>query len=111
VKLVVRLELIVAAKQRPNPSEGGLIVRIGIVGDYTPAFESHRATTESVRAAADVLGLHAVVEWLATEDVADSALSSYDGLWASPGSPYKSMAGMLHAIRFARERLRPMMAT
>jgi CTP synthase (UTP-ammonia lyase) len=86
-------------------------MRIAIVGDYTPAFESHPATTNAILLAAASLGIRAEVEWLPTPEVSDQTLPQYDALWASPGSPYRSMDGMLHAIRFARERLRPMIAT
>jgi CTP synthase (UTP-ammonia lyase) len=33
------------------------------------------------------------------------------GLWASPGSPYLSFAGMLQGIRFARTRNWPFVGT
>lgn len=38
-------------------------------------------------------------------------LESFDGLWASPGSPYKSMEGMLQGIEFARRRDWPFLGT
>lgn len=34
-----------------------------------------------------------------------------DGLWMAPGSPYRSVAGALTAIRFAREGTIPLLAT
>lgn len=86
-------------------------MRIAIVGDYTPAFESHPATTDAILLAAEFAGLNVAVEWLPTTEVSDQTLICYEALWASPGSPYRSMDGMLHALRFARERLRPMVAT
>lgn len=86
-------------------------MRIVIIGDYTPAFESHPATTDAILLAAKSAGLNVMVEWLPTNEVSEQALMGYDALWASPGSPYRSMDGMLHALRFARERLRPMVAT
>jgi len=86
-------------------------MRIGIVGDYNPEFESHRATGAAILLAAKSAGMEAAVEWLPTPEVSERTLSSYDGLWAASGSPYRSMDGMLAGIRFARERLRPMIAT
>ena len=38
-------------------------------------------------------------------------LESFDGLWASPGSPYKSLDGMLKGIEFARKRDWPFLGT
>jgi CTP synthase (UTP-ammonia lyase) len=86
-------------------------MRIGIVGDYNPEFESHRATVPSILLAAKAAGIDVTAEWLPTTQVCEQMLSAYDGLWAASGSPYGSMNGMLAAIRFARERLRPMVAT
>ena len=85
--------------------------RIGIIGDYNPEFESHRVTEPSILLAAKSAGLAATVEWLPTTKVSEQTLSNYDGLWAASASPYRSMDGMLAALRFARERLRPMIAT
>ncbi|MBV9086394.1 MAG: hypothetical protein JOY79_02825 [Acidobacteriaceae bacterium] len=86
-------------------------MRIGIVGDYNAEFESHRVTAPSILLAAEAAGVDATAEWLPTAQLSEPTLSTYDGLWAASGSPYRSMDGMLAAIRFARERLRPMIAT
>ena len=90
-------------------------VRIGILGDFNPEFRSHHATNDALQHAA--AGLDIVVEsrWVPTPSVlapqAQKSLESFDGLWASPGSPYQSMDGMLKGIRFARERNWPFLAT
>ena len=85
--------------------------RIAVVGDYTPEFESHPATTEAILLAGRSLGAEATVEWLPTTEVTEDRLHSFHGIWAAPGSPYQSFSGMLAAIRFARERLRPFVGT
>ena len=74
-------------------------MRIGIVGDYNPAFESHPATTAAIFLAARAIGLTADVEWISTTRVTDDALLRCDAIWAAPGSPYRSMDGMLAADR------------
>jgi CTP synthase (UTP-ammonia lyase) len=38
-------------------------------------------------------------------------LESFDGIWAAPGSPYKSFDGMLKGIEFARTRDWPFLGT
>jgi len=38
-------------------------------------------------------------------------LESFDGFWIAPGSPYRSLDGALRAIRWARERDWPLVAT
>lgn len=86
-------------------------MRIGIVGDYDPATESHPATTSALFLAARANGLTADIEWISTTRVTDDALLRCDGLFAAPGSPYRSADGMLAALQFARERMRPLLAT
>ena len=53
--------------------------------------------------------------WIPTHSLfetnAERILESFDGLWASPGSPYKSFEGMLKGIEFARRRDWPFVAT
>ena len=86
-------------------------MRIGIVGDYNPATESHPATTSALFLAARAIGLTADIEWISTARVTEDALLRCDGLLAAPGSPYRSADGMLAALKFARERERPLLAT
>jgi len=90
-------------------------VRIGILGDFNPDFRSHHATTDSLQHAARKLKVDVEAEWLPTASLtnadAEKKLESFDGLWASPGSPYKSFDGMLKAIEFARRRDWPFLAT
>ena len=91
------------------------IARIGILGDFNPEYRSHHATNASLRHAATALGCEIDATWVPTPSLldADSAemLASFDGLWASPGSPYQSMDGMLAGIRLARVGNRPFVAT
>ena len=88
-------------------------VTIGIIGDYNPDFESHRATGTAIQLAAKAAGVVAAVTWVPTPEVNASPeiLQPYDGLWGGSGSPYKSFDGMLAGIRFARERGKPFVAT
>ena len=90
-------------------------VRIGILGDFNPAFRSHHATADSLQHAAHKLGYPVHSEWIPTPSLtapnAEAILKSFDGLWASPGSPYKSFDGMLQGIEFARRRDWPFLGT
>jgi CTP synthase (UTP-ammonia lyase) len=90
-------------------------VRIGILGDFNPEFRSHHATNDSLQHAARKLQLTVETSWLPTpalvEPGAAAMLDSCDGLWASPGSPYKSFDGMLKGIEFARVHDRPFLGT
>jgi CTP synthase (UTP-ammonia lyase) len=90
-------------------------IRIGILGDFNPEFRSHHATNDSLEHAARKLQMKIESEWVATpsllEPAAAAKLDSFDGLWASAGSPYKSFDGMLKGIEFARKHDRPFLGT
>ena len=90
-------------------------VHIGILGDFNPEFRSHRATDSALQHAAAKLQTKVESEWLPTPSLlapdAEKKLESFDGLWASPGSPYKSLDGMLKGIEFARSRDWPFLGT
>jgi CTP synthase (UTP-ammonia lyase) len=90
-------------------------IRIGIIGDFEPAYHSHFATNAALYDAATKLKVPLMVRWIATPtlDGNDSPkiLSRWDGLIASPGSPYKSFTGMLRGIEFARTRDWPFTGT
>lgn len=90
-------------------------VRIGILGDFNPEFPSHHATNAAIQHAAKKLDFAVESEWIPTPGVtansAEKTLESFDGLWASPGSPYKSFDGMLKGIEFARRRDWPFLGT
>jgi CTP synthase (UTP-ammonia lyase) len=90
-------------------------VRIGILGDFNPEFRSHHATSDSLQHAARKLDLKVESEWIPTLSLtgsdAEKILETFDGLWASPGSPYKSFDGMLKGIEFARRRDWPFLGT
>jgi CTP synthase (UTP-ammonia lyase) len=90
-------------------------VQIGIFGDYDPNSPTLPAIAKSIQHAATELKISAEVTWLPTDSLLDPALDSkleaFDGLWAAPGSPYKSFNGMLRGIEFARRRDWPFVGT
>jgi len=90
-------------------------IRIGIIGDFNPEFRSHHATQESLQHAAAKVGLPVESQWIPTPSLlrpdSSQMLQSFDGLWASPGSPYQNFAGMLRGIQFAREHNWPFLGT
>ena len=70
---------------------------------------------KSILHAAEKLKISTEAQWLPTnsllgEDL-DKKLETFDGLWAGPGSPYKSFDGMLRGIEFARRRDWPFVGT
>ena len=89
-------------------------IRIGIVGDRDPSFRPHTATDEALSHAARALSVDVEAAWVPTESLAPAAaavLERFDGVWIAPGSPYRDIDGALGAIRFARERDWPLVAT
>ena len=90
-------------------------IRIGIIGDFEPAYHSHFATNAALYDAATKLNVPLTLRWLPTPslDGTDAAkiLGRWDGLIASPGSPYQSFSGMLRGIEFARTRDWPFTGT
>ncbi len=90
-------------------------VRVGILGDFNPEYHSHLATNASLQHAARAIGRQVESEWIPTPSLLDpnseKTLARFDALWISPGSPYKSMAGMLAGIERARLGHWPLIAT
>jgi CTP synthase (UTP-ammonia lyase) len=82
-------------------------IRVGVIGDFNPGSETHRATNDAMGHAADLLSVTARIEWIPTPDLEGApvaaALQGFHALWCAPASPYRSMRGALEGIRFARE--------
>lgn len=91
------------------------VLKVGVIGDFNPRSHSHWATDAALYHAAGKVGIPVEVQWLPTGSTLGSSgqrrIAECDGLWASPGSPYKSFAGMLRAIGFARTRNWPFVGT
>jgi len=91
-------------------------VKIAIAGDYDPTRESHQATDEALRHAAEALGLAVAAEWIPTEELepggaAATRLAAYHAVFLGPGAPYRSRDGAFAAVRFAREQGHPFFGT
>jgi len=90
-------------------------VRIAVLGDFDPKSPTLPAIDKSLQHAAAKLDSMVEAQWLATpsllEPGAEKLLEGFDGIWAAPGSPYKSFDGMLKGIEFARRRDWPFLGT
>lgn len=90
-------------------------LKVGIIGDFNQNLQYHIATNQALGHAAEALRTSVDSSWISTvslaQDGGEAMLEEFDALWCSPGSPYKSMDGALHAIRFAREKGRPFFGT
>jgi CTP synthase (UTP-ammonia lyase) len=89
-------------------------VRIVLIGDHDPKVTAHRAIPRALALAAAELETEVVVTWFGTDAIegsASAALAGCDGIWCVPASPYRSEAGALGGIRYARETRRPFLGT
>ena len=90
-------------------------IKVGIIGDYDPHRRYHIATNEAFGHAATALSVSLTSSWIPTQSLATGSVAAtlkpFHALWCAPGSPYKSMAGALRAIQFAREQGWPFMGT
>jgi len=90
-------------------------VRIGILGDYDADSPTLPTIDKSLQQASAKLNLAIESQWIPTPSLlqpnAQRMLESFDGIWAAPGSPYKSFDGMLKGIEFARRRDWPFLGT
>ncbi|MER5628168.1 hypothetical protein ABT061_44840 [Streptosporangium sp. NPDC002544] len=83
--------------------------RIALVGDKSPAVQSHTRIPALLEALRERDGLNLDAYWIPTTDTA--GLEGFDGIWMVPGSPYRSEAGALNAARTAREHGIPFLGT
>lgn len=90
-------------------------INIGILGDFDPNKISHPATNAAIHHAAKYLSTEANITWIPTPSLltqkGQESLVKFDCFWASSGSPYQSMDGMIKGIQIARELDRPFIGT
>jgi CTP synthase (UTP-ammonia lyase) len=90
------------------------ILRIGLVGDRDESVTAHRAIPRALDLAARSVGVEVAPVWLHTASLGKSMagdVSTCDGVWCIPASPYANTHAALRAIRFARESARPFLGT
>ena len=90
-------------------------LKVGIIADFNSKFRPHQVTNEVLQHTAKALGVELEANWIPTELLDDKAgetiLAQNDAIWGGTGSPYKSLAGALNGIRFARENDFPFIGT
>ncbi|MEU0738769.1 hypothetical protein [Streptomyces sp. NPDC006134] len=86
--------------------------RIALVGDRSPTVVSHTRIPLLLDALAERDRLVLDAYWIPSEEAGDTdAVRGFDAVWVLPGSPYRSEAGVLSAIRTAREAGIPFLGT
>lgn len=87
-------------------------MEIGLIGDYDESTHAHQGISKSLNLAASAQDQPLEFEWVSTDSIESTTeISSFDGLWCVPGSPYRDMDGALRAIRYAREEQVPFLGT
>ncbi|OLZ67428.1 hypothetical protein AV521_23935 [Streptomyces sp. IMTB 2501] len=85
---------------------------IALVGDRSPDVVSHTRVPLLLNALAERDRLVLDAYWIPSEDAeAEGAVRGFDAVWVLPGSPYRSEAGVLAAVRTAREEGIPFLGT
>jgi CTP synthase (UTP-ammonia lyase) len=95
-------------------ADDAAVVHLAIIGEYDAAFEPHRAVDATIAQVRSARGIDVRAHWISTEAIegdGTAQLAAFDGIWISPGSPYRSLDGALESIRFARERGVPLLGT
>jgi CTP synthase (UTP-ammonia lyase) len=84
------------------------------MGDFDALNPTHIANNEALDHAAKQFAKPFQYEWVGTERIEpefDNIICSYDGFLIAPGSPYKSMGGVLKIIEYARTHQIPTLGT
>lgn len=89
------------------------MAKLALIGDYSLEVVAHLAIPQALALAVKSTGTQLEWDWIGTEEITDAPreLAGYDGVWCVPASPYKNMAGVLDAIRHARESRLPFLGT
>ena len=89
-------------------------MKLAIIGDYDSQYKPHIATNEAITHSIIKFEIPLQYDWISTAVIDaefEKIISSYDGFWIAPGSPYKSMSGALKIIQHARENKIPTLGT
>ncbi|MFG3043887.1 hypothetical protein ACGFZR_03020 [Streptomyces sp. NPDC048241] len=85
---------------------------VALVGDRSPHVVSHTRIPRLLEALAERDRLVLDAYWIPSADAeAEGAVRDFDAVWVLPGSPYCSEAGVLAAVRTAREQRIPFLGT
>ncbi|BBC32076.1 CTP synthase [Streptomyces graminofaciens] len=100
-------------KNSSQPAGAARTARLALVGDRSPDVVSHSRVPLLLEALAERDRLVLDAYWIPSEDAAadPAAVRGFDAVWVLPGSPYRSEAGVLAAIRTAREEGIPFLGT
>lgn len=87
--------------------------RIALVGDFDENMHTHLALNESIDHCRPLLPFDLEAKWVPTEHCHAllSTSNLYNGLWVTPGSPYRDEGNVLDVIQHARENNVPLLGS
>jgi len=85
--------------------------RVALVGDRSANVKAHARIPVLINALLNREGVPLDAYWIPSHEAVDCDLSGFDAIYVVPGSPYESEAGVLTAIRTAREQRIPFLGT
>jgi CTP synthase (UTP-ammonia lyase) len=95
-----------------HPAPAARPARLALVGDRSANVRAHQRIPGLLGALLDRHGLAVEGYWIPTPDAElPGAVEGFDAVWLLPGSPYRSEAGALAAVRTAREQGIPFLGT
>lgn len=84
-------------------------IRIALVGDFNEQQKAHQAIPKALDSAS-MARVESV--WVPTDSVGKAdLLAEFDGVWCTPGMPYRNAEGAINAIRYARTNKKPFLGT
>jgi CTP synthase (UTP-ammonia lyase) len=87
--------------------------KIGIIGDFNPAYYTHLAINDSINHISEVIDKEFSWNWIHTSILKESfsdLIACYRGIWMASGTPYANMKGALKVLEYARENDIPLLA-
>jgi CTP synthase (UTP-ammonia lyase) len=89
-----------------------LCPQLALVGDHSPEIRAHLRIPVILNALKQHHQIEVHSHWIPTGEAATYPdFTGFDGVWLLPGSPYRSEAGALTAIRSARTQGIPFLGT
>jgi CTP synthase (UTP-ammonia lyase) len=91
-----------------------VVSEIALIGDFNESILAHLCIPEAIQLAAAKLNLKVKSDWVPTSQLkalSEKELSSFDGFWCVPGSPYVDRQSVLRVIHYARTSLKPYFGT
>lgn len=79
------------------------MIKIALIGDRSDEVIAHRAIPKALQLVADKHNTEHRADWIHSTDIHLNNLSSYQGIWCVPASPYRDADKVINAIHLARE--------